>query len=764
MTIKKTINSASDVDNNCRVTSIKHLGTCDPHRIMPEHAPLSMSGQSDSIASSQQERSRAFEPSDLATANDEAPLRLNPGFTQRTTVLEILNARQPPSCDACRTRKLGCSGRPSSIEITTEGLAASPCNHCREWNLECSYTYKRKRRGRKNKAVEQLAVQQKARKLSQATRPSATTQLDDQAGDARDHAESSGVGYPIDHNLSTQYNSVSVVGPSSNIGTCHQRQPNLPSHVQARADRPIPWYSHPSVPSQSAILGDIGLNRSTLTSDDRGTNSHIQQPAVHLSIDHHENIAEAHITPPDVGASPYHGVSPSTTLSNVSLPISTNIESVLPRHLALHIISLYFEHVYCIIPVIHYPSFEKDLSAYEELRRPTFFALIMSIIAATLIHLPKSYFPIPAHKVRSLSDRCLKACCAVTKSEMDNCDVDLICIKYFLFVVHNKHGNIGLEASTFGEAQYLAVTMGLHREDTYCDLDPINAERGRRVWFLIYNADKFEAVSRQKPVLLRVDEFMGPESTEFPAEVDDESITSEGILPSRTPAPLIAGFNTLTRIVTVLGDILISERDLRRQQITDPENLLSALREMRKLGQRIRYISDTLPRPFQLEADQGNSLPEPGWEDAVRGELDMFFSDPLPPETAKDGYLVLKGNIHVTLAMTRLRLILLRENLLNCSGQPGTSSRNAAELVAADIGENTVNWRQSVYQDLYNVVHCLPIRALAANGPSLVTKIRVVAVTLLDTLQAQDEAIDPNIQGMTTYLLSRYFKNMAQIS
>lgn len=59
----------------------------------------------------------------------------------------------------------------------------------------------------------------------------------------------------------------------------------------------------------------------------------------------------------------------------------------------------------------------------------------------------------------------------------------------------------------------------LIRFQTYCDLDPINAERGRRVWFLIYNADKFEAVSRQKPVLLRVDEFMGPESTEFPAEV-----------------------------------------------------------------------------------------------------------------------------------------------------------------------------------------------------------------------------------------------------
>ncbi|KIR67769.1 hypothetical protein I314_02186 [Cryptococcus bacillisporus CA1873] len=718
---------------------------------MPRHAPLSLSSRPGSTAY-QQERLRTSEPNNLATADDEAPLRLDPEFAQRTTVLQILNTRQPPSCDNCRTRKLGCSGRPASIEITTEGVATSPCSHCREWDLECSYTYQRKRRGRKNKAVEQLAIQQKARKLSQVTRPSATTRFVDQAGDARD-IECSGVGYPVDQDLSTQYNPVSVVGPTSNIDTYHQRQTNLPSPVQARAGHLIPWYSHPSAPSQSAILGDIGLNESTVTSDDRGTNSRIQQPTIHLSVDRHENIAEAHsiVTPSNVDASPYHGVSPSTTLSNVSLPVPTNIESVLPRHLALHVISLYFEHVYCIIPVIHRPSFEKDLSTHEELRRPMFFALIMSIIAATLIHLPKSYFPIPAHKVRPLSDRCLKACCAVTRNEMENYNVDLICIKYFLFVVHNKHGNIGLEASAFGEAQYLAITMGLHREDTYYHLDPINAERGRRVWYLIYNADKFEAVSRQKPVLLRMDEFMGPESTAFPAEVDDECITSEGILPSRTPAPLISGFNTLARIVTILGDILISERDLRRQQTTDPEDLLSALRGVRRLGQRIRYITDTLPRPFQLEVDQGSSLPEPGWEDAVRGELDMFFSD--PPET-KDGYLVLKGNIHVTLAMTRLRLILLRENLLNCSGQPGTSSRNAAELVAADIGENTVNWRHSVYQDLYNVVHCVPIRALAANGPSLVTKIRVVAVTLLDALETQDETIDPNIQGIATYLLS----------
>ncbi len=50
-------------------------------------------------------------------------------------------------------------------------------------------------------------------------------------------------------------------------------------------------------------------------------------------------------------------------------------------------------------------------------------------------------------------------------------------------------------------------------------VDPIEAERRRRVWFLIYNADKFEAAAHSKPVLLRSDEFIGPEATELPIEL-----------------------------------------------------------------------------------------------------------------------------------------------------------------------------------------------------------------------------------------------------
>ena len=99
---------------------------------------------------------------------------------------------------------------------------------------------------------------------------------------------------------------------------------------------------------------------------------------------------------------------------------------------------------------------------------------------------------------------------------------------------------------------------------------------------------------------------------------------------------------------------------------------------------------------------------------AIRDELDLFFSDPMSSETAKDGFLVLKANIHVTLAMIRLRLILHREDLLNRSGAVGTTSRHAAELVASDLGEN-VDWRHLVYQDLFKAVHCIPIQAVSTD-------------------------------------------------
>ena len=46
----------------------------------------------------------------------------------KQAVVEVLSKRQPPSCDACRTRKLKCSGRPDRIELDADATAIVPCD------------------------------------------------------------------------------------------------------------------------------------------------------------------------------------------------------------------------------------------------------------------------------------------------------------------------------------------------------------------------------------------------------------------------------------------------------------------------------------------------------------------------------------------------------------------------------------------------------------------------------------------------------------
>ena len=78
-----------------------------------------------------------------------------------------------------------------------------------------------------------------------------------------------------------------------------------------------------------------------------------------------------------------------------------------------------------------------ELAAREEEKKPIFFALIMATISMTLIHVPKSFFPIPAESVRRLSDHCLKYSYSVARRATESPNIDLVCLKYFQYVIHN---------------------------------------------------------------------------------------------------------------------------------------------------------------------------------------------------------------------------------------------------------------------------------------------------------------------------------------
>jgi hypothetical protein len=219
---------------------------------------------------------------------------------------------------------------------------------------------------------------------------------------------------------------------------------------------------------------------------------------------------------------------------------------------------------------------------------------------------------------------------------------------------------------------------------------------------------------------------------------DDDCITSSGYLECPNPVPLIAGFNILTRTVTfvdpsmihrynrwqfrILGDIIIQERDLQRRPPSDPEDLLSKVKECRLLARRIKDITINLPSRFVLEDVAPSSMYVyisthtfpckklmsrlfTGWKGEMQHQVDLFSRESGDHELKDNDYLILKSNIHVTLAMTRLRLMwgilillsprwdkgiswyfsLYRESLLNLCGYEGSPERLGTSHSTCDV-------------------------------------------------------------------------------
>ena len=81
---------------------------------------------------------------------------------------------------------------------------------------------------------------------------------------------------------------------------------------------------------------------------------------------------------------------------------------ILPRGLLYHIVDLYFDYIYALIPCIHRPTFIKDLHDHREdqLGQDEFIALVMAVVANTLVQIPRAFVPLPRSEVKALVVKC----------------------------------------------------------------------------------------------------------------------------------------------------------------------------------------------------------------------------------------------------------------------------------------------------------------------------------------------------------------------
>lgn len=201
----------------------------------------------------------------------------------------------------------------------------------------------------------------------------------------------------------------------------------------------------------------------------------------------------------------------------------------------------------------------------------------------------------------------------------------------------------------------------------------------------------------------------------LPTEVDDEFITSAGILPQPSGrTPLIVGFNVNTSLFRILNDALLLQR---RKSPPTVDSILADLHRVNELREKVTQTTMEVATPLQmrkaydsrasrsvmdnqdLKSACTDTRPSPSvdWEAKLQSRFLDFFHGTGGTQHALNSFLVMQGNILVTQHVVRLVLLQTRDSLyqqlamltqmpLNgVGGLGGEQTNEAAETIAIEL-------------------------------------------------------------------------------
>lgn len=131
---------------------------------------------------------------------------------------------------------------------------------------------------------------------------------------------------------------------------------------------------------------------------------------------------------------------------------------------------------------------------------------------------------------------------------------DVVSIQAMLYMILFQQATSDLSAcyGYLGIALRSALRIGLHRSIEHDQMNPVQREIRRRVFYAIRQMDIYVSALLGFPLLLQADDIDQP----FPAEIDDEFITVQGVIqpPPGTPS-FFQAFNANTRLMETLHKI-----------------------------------------------------------------------------------------------------------------------------------------------------------------------------------------------------------------
>ncbi|GMK55551.1 hypothetical protein CspeluHIS016_0206070 [Cutaneotrichosporon spelunceum] len=596
--------------------------------------------------------------------------------------------RQTQSCDACRARKVKCDRPPPGSSSASDGPTKDMCTHCRQLGMTCTFEYKPKKRGPPNMYLKRMQAL-----MPKDKRPR--------------YSPTSGNGRWEDEML---------VGPGP--GTLASQEA---SHMGRRdTDDWTNLGRGFTAPDQHDILGTARANGYSLS------------PSF---LSSHESSDDRALYP---GCNP-----PQPLRDPLATTIVNPIEAILPRHLLYNIIDVYFDNVYCLIPCVHKPTFMRDLYARREEQpgQEEFVAHVFSIVEATLMQMPGLVVGMSVGDVQVLLEDANRVVQRYLVRDFKELTVTRCIIYYFHAIARNHLSNKLLTAINDGANFMLSLKLRLHEEAGYKDLNPIERELRKRIFWLQYGADKTLAAL---DIRICIFHEIDCGDVTLPSSLDDEYLTEEAYLeqpPGETP--VLAGFYYISKLFRLLGQVLDKRK---RDRVKPPQGLMLQMRisEVDTILHQVLTLMDNSPEVLRLNMD-GSPITrmrhvEERWNAHINADFRQLLHDRGARHTNMDTFLVQQANIYVTQQMVRYIILQYSEDLAVLQENEGAQGESPGDIT---FGHPTRRpalsemEKDNIVSDLLVILSRIPLEVIAINSVSLVAKVRYVASTLLDVLQSE---------------------------
>ncbi|RDW68307.1 hypothetical protein BP5796_08964 [Coleophoma crateriformis] len=373
----------------------------------------------------------------------------------------------------------------------------------------------------------------------------------------------------------------------------------------------------------------------------------------------------------------------------------------------------YLDLIYPLIPVVHRPSFRRDLAKPRDLEDPDFLGLIVAMCAAINAIMPRKF-----REYRSA----ISPLKYQTRTEMINhcCDIylGLRSPEYFDEINHQKWAASYLLSIAFFqigqhnrarmievEAMQLARLLEIHQISSYDGLNCIETQlRKKAFWLMFYgyvhsqlqNLRKERLTFLDAPILnnIKLEELM-------PLEVDDELIHEDVVLPQpASELSLTTGFNihsrifwaALTNIPAQDSPVLAEPCDCQRSR-----NPVLQYEHLEGRVQQLKYMLDD-GLPMQLRQWSTGNIEDPTESPGSEHR-----------RVVRSQFEAMRANIHVT--------HLWLQSII--SDQIDTIRPSAGDLQAT--GDQRLLWgaREDLCRQLLHVLHSIEGVHLEPNGHHL---------------------------------------------